>query len=163
MSARAATATPSAPPAPRRRAWPQTLAIGVLVVVVMVLLVLVFLQKNATSQYAASHAGEGADLPAAAQSDVAPDLNAATDALEPPATDSHATAAAAVTDAGEAPYPSRGSRTALTAEQALALRQKLLDHPAVTPGDGFDKPGVQATGGAILDAIASAHKARNPQ
>lgn len=40
--------------------------------------------------------------------------------------------------------------------QAREMRQQLLAHPAVTPGTGFDKPGVQATGKAIVDAIDQA-------
>ena len=40
--------------------------------------------------------------------------------------------------------------------EAQAIRQYLLDHPAATPGAGFDKPGVQATGKAILQAIDQA-------
>ena len=40
--------------------------------------------------------------------------------------------------------------------QAQATRKYLLDHPAVTPGTGFDKPGVQTTGKAIVQAIDQA-------
>lgn len=39
---------------------------------------------------------------------------------------------------------------------AQMVRAKLLAHPAVTPGPGFDRPGVQATGLAIVDAIDTA-------
>ena len=40
--------------------------------------------------------------------------------------------------------------------EAQQTRKHLLAHPAVTPGAGFDKPGVQATGKAIVDAIDQA-------
>lgn len=40
--------------------------------------------------------------------------------------------------------------------QAQQTRQHLLNHPAVKPGTGFDKPGVQSTGKAIVDAIDQA-------
>lgn len=40
--------------------------------------------------------------------------------------------------------------------QAQETRQYLLSHPAVTPGAAFDKPGVQATGKAIVQAIDQA-------
>lgn len=40
--------------------------------------------------------------------------------------------------------------------QAQATRKYLLNHPAVTPGTAFDKPGVQATGKAIAQAIDQA-------
>lgn len=40
--------------------------------------------------------------------------------------------------------------------QAQETRKQLLSHPAVTPGTNFDKPGVQATGKAIVDAIDQA-------
>ena len=42
--------------------------------------------------------------------------------------------------------------------EAQQTRQQLLDHPAVTPGAGFDAPGVQATGKAIVDAIDQAKR-----
>lgn len=34
-----------------------------------------------------------------------------------------------------------------------SMAEKLLSHPAVTPGPGFNAPGVQQTGVAIIDAI----------
>lgn len=37
--------------------------------------------------------------------------------------------------------------------EAQETRQFLLAHPAVTPGAAFDKPGVQATGKTIVQAI----------
>ena len=40
--------------------------------------------------------------------------------------------------------------------QAQQTREKLLNHPAVTPGSGFNQRGVQSTGEAIIDAIDSA-------
>ena len=51
-----------------------------------------------------------------------------------------------------APAPEALSRAA----QAQQVRQYLLDHPAVTPGPGFNRPGVQSTGKTIVDAIDSA-------
>lgn len=42
--------------------------------------------------------------------------------------------------------------------QAQENRTKLLNHPAVTPGPGFNYPGVQSTGVAIVDAIDAAAK-----
>lgn len=44
--------------------------------------------------------------------------------------------------------------TALTHEQFI--EQKLLNHPDVTPGRGFRKPGVQSTGNTIVDALDNA-------
>lgn len=41
----------------------------------------------------------------------------------------------------------------VTRTEAQETRQYLLTHPAVTPGAAFDKPGVQATGKAIMQAI----------
>lgn len=37
--------------------------------------------------------------------------------------------------------------------EAQRMREKLLNHPAVTPGAGFNQRGVQSTGAAIIDAI----------
>ena len=36
------------------------------------------------------------------------------------------------------------------------MAEKLLSNPAVTPGPGFNAPGVQQTGIAIIDAIEHA-------
>ena len=38
-------------------------------------------------------------------------------------------------------------------QEARRVRETLLQHPAVTPGAGFDAPGVQATGIAIVEAL----------
>lgn len=38
-------------------------------------------------------------------------------------------------------------------EEARQVRQTLLQHPNVTPGPGFNAPGVQSTGLAIVEAI----------
>ena len=46
--------------------------------------------------------------------------------------------------------------------QAQAQRARLLAHPSVTPGPGFDRPGVQSTGASIVDAIDQAQE-RNPR
>lgn len=40
--------------------------------------------------------------------------------------------------------------------QARQIEEKLLAHPAVTPGPGFHSPGVQSTGNAIVNAIDQA-------
>lgn len=40
--------------------------------------------------------------------------------------------------------------------EAQRTREKLLNHPAVTPGPGFNQRGVQSTGVAIIDAIDQA-------
>lgn len=40
-----------------------------------------------------------------------------------------------------------------------SVTQKLLEHPGVTPGPGFNAPGVQATGVTIIDAIDQAQAA----
>lgn len=37
--------------------------------------------------------------------------------------------------------------------EAQQIRQKLLNHPAVTPGPGFNAPGVQRTGISIVQAM----------
>ena len=37
-----------------------------------------------------------------------------------------------------------------------SMAEKLLSHPSVTPGPGFNAPGVQQTGVAIIDAIEHA-------
>lgn len=39
---------------------------------------------------------------------------------------------------------------------AQLTRARLLAHPNVTPGPGFDSPGVQSTGAVIVDAIDEA-------
>lgn len=43
------------------------------------------------------------------------------------------------------------AQTASPAEPSMA--EKLLNHPAVTPGPGFNAPGVQQTGVTIIDAM----------
>lgn len=47
------------------------------------------------------------------------------------------------------------AQTAATAAQP-SMTEKLLSHPAVTPGPGFNAPGVQQTGVAIIDAMEHA-------
>ena len=44
--------------------------------------------------------------------------------------------------------------------EAKARRERLMNHPAVTPREGFDMPGVQSTGIAIVDAIEQAQSSR---
>lgn len=46
--------------------------------------------------------------------------------------------------------------------EAKRIEEKLLNHPAVTPGPGFYKPGVQSTGNAIVDAMDQASLAASP-
>lgn len=41
--------------------------------------------------------------------------------------------------------------------------QRLLSHPGVTPGPGFNAPGVQSTGLLIIDAIDQAQAAEKPR
>lgn len=48
------------------------------------------------------------------------------------------------------------TRSQQTQAQAQETRKYLLGHPAVTPGTDFDKPGVQSTGKAIVQAIDQA-------
>lgn len=42
--------------------------------------------------------------------------------------------------------------------EAQAVREHLLNHPAVTPGAAFNQPGVQSTGKAIVDAMDQAKR-----
>ena len=42
--------------------------------------------------------------------------------------------------------------------RAQELRARLLANPNVTPGPGFDRPGVQSTGATIVDAIDTAQE-----
>ena len=48
------------------------------------------------------------------------------------------------------PAPAQAAQAA-AAQPTMA--EKLLSHPSVTPGPGFNAPGVQQTGVAIIDAI----------
>ena len=43
-------------------------------------------------------------------------------------------------------------------QQAQEVRARLMANPNVTPGPGFDRPGVQSTGAAIVDAIDTAQE-----
>lgn len=45
------------------------------------------------------------------------------------------------------------SAQSIALQQAQHTRSRLLAHPSVTPAQGFDRPGVQSTGAAIVDAI----------
>ncbi|OAD85922.1 hypothetical protein ATN89_01940 [Comamonas thiooxydans] len=56
---------------------------------------------------------------------------------------------AAPEPAAKQPAPALASAPAAPPSMA----EKLLSHPAVTPGPGFNAPGVQQTGVAIIDAI----------
>lgn len=49
------------------------------------------------------------------------------------------------------------------AAPAPTKAEKLLSHPAVTPGPGFNAPGVQETGVTIIDALDHAQAAAKPQ
>ena len=51
------------------------------------------------------------------------------------------------------PAPAQAAQAA-AAQPTMA--EKLLSHPSVTPGPGFNAPGVQQTGVAIIDAIEHA-------
>lgn len=57
----------------------------------------------------------------------------------------------------DAPAPAAQDPAPAQAAQAAAaqptMAEKLLSHPSVTPGPGFNAPGVQQTGVAIIDAI----------
>lgn len=63
------------------------------------------------------------------------------------------TEAATNTNPAKAASPAEAPATA-AAQPTMA--QKLLSHPAVTPGPGFDAPGVQQTGVTIIDAMDQA-------
>jgi hypothetical protein len=52
--------------------------------------------------------------------------------------------------------PADHAQRAAARAQAQSTRQYLTNHPAVTPGSGFEKPGVQSTGLAIVRAIDNA-------
>ena len=52
--------------------------------------------------------------------------------------------------AAKDPAPTQAAQAA-AAQPTMA--EKLLSHPSVTPGPGFNAPGVQQTGVAIIDAI----------
>lgn len=43
-----------------------------------------------------------------------------------------------------------------------SMAQKLLNHPSVTPGPGFNAPGVQQTGVTIIDAMDHAQSTAKP-
>lgn len=53
------------------------------------------------------------------------------------------------------PVATAQSAPTLPAEiaQAQQVRARLLTHPAVTPGPGFDRPGVQSTAITIVEAM----------
>ena len=57
----------------------------------------------------------------------------------------------------DTPAPAAQDPAPVQAAQAAAaqptMAEKLLSHPSVTPGPGFNAPGVQQTGVAIIDAI----------
>lgn len=50
--------------------------------------------------------------------------------------------------------PAQAAQAAAAAQPSMA--EKLLSHPSVTPGPGFNAPGVQQTGVAIIDAMEHA-------
>ncbi|MEG2046663.1 MAG: hypothetical protein RR100_07430 [Comamonas sp.] len=43
-------------------------------------------------------------------------------------------------------------------QKTQEVRARLMANPNVTPGPGFDRPGVQSTGAAIVDAIDTAQE-----
>lgn len=51
------------------------------------------------------------------------------------------------------PDSAESSTRAMAAQEAQETRQFLMSHPSVTPGSGFDRPGVQSTGKTIVQAI----------
>ncbi|MBD9530238.1 hypothetical protein IB233_01150 [Comamonas sp. CMM01] len=59
-----------------------------------------------------------------------------------------------------APAAARPTSPPLPADmqKAQEVRARLLANPNVTPGPGFDRPGVQSTGAAIVDAIDTAQE-----
>lgn len=56
--------------------------------------------------------------------------------------------------AAQDPTPAQAAQAAAAAQPSMA--EKLLSHPSVTPGPGFNAPGVQQTGVAIIDAMEHA-------
>ena len=54
------------------------------------------------------------------------------------------------------PTPALAEKPRVDANEARETRQYLLNHPAVSPGEHFDKPGVQSTGKTIVQAIDQA-------
>ena len=60
-----------------------------------------------------------------------------------------------------APKPQPPAPAPVEFTQAQQVRARLLAHPSVTPSQGFDKPGVQSTGIAIVDAIDEAQAKRH--
>ncbi|MEG0201421.1 MAG: hypothetical protein RR718_11785 [Comamonas sp.] len=59
----------------------------------------------------------------------------------------------------EAAEPKTQAAATPAAPAQSSVTQKLLEHPGVTPGPGFNAPGVQATGVTIIDAIDQAQAA----
>ena len=55
--------------------------------------------------------------------------------------------------AAQDPAPAKAAQAAVVQP---SMAEKLLSHPSVTPGPGFNAPGVQQTGVAIIDAIEHA-------
>ena len=55
--------------------------------------------------------------------------------------------------AAQDPAPAKAAQAAVVQP---SMAEKLLSHPSVTPGPGFNAPGVQQTGVAIIDAMEHA-------
>ena len=67
------------------------------------------------------------------------------------------------TQPAQAVAPSEPAPAAQAASPAQpSMAQKLLSHPAVTPGPGFDAPGVQQTGVTIINAMDHAQSSARP-
>ena len=58
--------------------------------------------------------------------------------------------------AAQDPAPAQAAQATQAAAAQPSIAEKLLSHPSVTPGPGFNAPGVQQTGVAIIDAIEHA-------
>lgn len=71
-----------------------------------------------------------------------------------PAAEASAQAASSAEPASPAPSQ--------PAPSGPSMAQKLLSHPSVTPGPGFNAPGVQQTGVTIIDAMDHAQAAAKP-
>ncbi|PIG09279.1 hypothetical protein [Comamonas sp. 26] len=58
--------------------------------------------------------------------------------------------------AAQGPSPAQAAQASQAAPAQPSMAEKLLSHPSVTPGPGFNAPGVQQTGVAIIDAMEHA-------
>ncbi|RGE40631.1 hypothetical protein DZC30_20050 [Comamonas testosteroni] len=68
--------------------------------------------------------------------------------------------------AAQAPASSASTAASAPSQPATpapTMAEKLLSHPNVTPGPGFNAPGVQETGVTIIDALDHAQATAKPQ